>query len=65
MGADQVLYDVCNDYSLDPCTTDYKEDEYRVTKRNGGLVYTHKRYDEIHYYKGKPGLTGQSLFAQG
>jgi len=68
-----VLYDVCNDYSLDCCTTDIDIDPitkgvnlkiYRAVKRNNGIVYIHKKYDEIHYYLGKAGLTGQSLFNQ-
>lgn len=60
-----VLYDVCNDYSLDPCTTEFDAKLYRSANRNGGIVYTHKKYNEIHYYLGKPGLNGQNLFAQG
>jgi len=36
---------------------------YRAEKRNGGIVYTHKKYDEIHYYLGIKGLTGRSLFS--
>ena len=58
-----VLYDVCNDYSLDPRTTEFNEADYRTKIRNGGVIYIHKKYDEIHYYLGEKGLNGRNLFS--
>lgn len=62
MGNDLVIYDVCNDYTLEPAPdVTWPSNEYRTVKTQMGFVYVHKLYNEIHYLIGKPGLTGQRL----
>lgn len=63
-----VLYDVCNDYSLDRLTTldaDSREhvpiDKYEWIRREYGHVGIHREHREIHYYLGADGLTGASI----
>lgn len=61
-----TLYDVCNDYSLDPAADQIipPADVYQVSYHYcGGLVFTHKEYNEIYYFLGKDGLTGEFLGA--
>lgn len=57
-----VMYDVCNDYSLDEITTDFNPEDYRTEEHEMGTIYIHKEYDELHYLKGKKGLSGRYLF---
>ena len=57
-----IIYDVCNDYSLDTCTTDFEPAEYKKVKHSFGTIYIHKEYDEIHYLKAVKGLEGKFLF---
>lgn len=58
-----TLYDVCNDYSLDPAEdqTLPKPSIYKARQQFGGLVYVHKEYSEIHYYLGADGLKGKDI----
>lgn len=56
-----IMYDVCNDYSLDPATTDFDPAKYRTQKHSMGIIYIHKEYNEIHYLKGNKGLDGKYL----
>lgn len=62
---DGVMYDVCNDYSLDPVEPgtmkNFKEGDYIKKKTPYGLLYIHKKYKEIHYLKGKKGMTGKHI----
>jgi hypothetical protein len=50
-----VIYDVCNDYSLDPSTLTEKPERgyiWREKKDCNGrpiLIGVHKEYSEIHY----------------
>ena len=57
-----IIYDVCNDYSLDTCTTDFESADYKKVKHSLGTIYIHKEYDEIHYLKAVKGLEGKFLF---
>jgi hypothetical protein len=59
---DFIMYDVCNDYSLDEITTEFKSEDYKTENVRGGVVYRHKENKEIHYFKGKKGLSGKHLF---
>jgi len=55
-----VLYDVCNDYSLEKCEDQNKDlSAYRTRKMRKGILYIHKEYDELHYLRGPAGLDGQ------
>ena len=49
--AGAVLYDSCNDYSLEESTRLYDEDwsQYRVVAQDGTLYLIHKEYNELHY----------------
>lgn len=59
-----VLYDVCNDYSLDICDKpDFDKSIYKFVIKHNGILYIHKQYNEIHYYSGKAGLNGLNLFS--
>ena len=56
-----VLYDVCNDYTLDinDCIQAARWHEYTLHD-NGTLQHTVT--DEIHYYLGRAGLQDESYF---
>jgi len=59
----QILYDVCNDYTLDPCTQAVNlTGEYKKHESPHGVTYVHVEYGEIHYFRGMPGLTGKNYF---
>ena len=58
---DMVMYDVCNDYSLEEMETDFDYEGYRTEQHEMGTVYIHKEYDEVHYLRGKKGLNGHYL----
>lgn len=57
-----IIYDVCNDYSLDECSTEFNPEEYITSQHPFGTIYTHKECNEIHYLKGGRGLNGRFLF---
>ena len=63
-----VMYDVCNDYSLDLADPEKLEKEdwtqYRFYERKGGIVYKHIEYDEIHYFESHEGLEGTYPFGR-
>jgi hypothetical protein len=58
---DLVMYDVCNDYSLSPITTEFDPKLYKTRKHDLGILYIHKEYNEVHYLKAKAGLDGQYI----
>jgi hypothetical protein len=58
---DLVMYDVCNDYSLSPITTEFDPKLYKTRKHDLGMLYIHKEYNEVHYLKAKAGLDGQYI----
>lgn len=58
---DQQMYDVCNDYTLDPTDEQPDMNLYRTFEGFGGTVYVHKKHEEIHFFKGKKGLQGVVL----
>lgn len=57
-------YDVCNDHSLDPCEQPnligYTDSLFLVNGKNI-VVYTHKKFNEIHYAYGPKGLKHQII----
>jgi hypothetical protein len=57
----QILYDVCNDYSLDPSDQKPNMNLYKVTKYANGELLTHKEYGEVHFFRGLEGLKGKYL----
>lgn len=62
-----TLYDVCNDYSLDPAEdqTLPRPSVYKSRQKYGGVAYYHKEYRELHYYLGDDGLQGRNIQAVG
>jgi hypothetical protein len=58
-----ILYDVCNDYSLDVSDgIGFDPSNYKAVKGQGGTLYLDKKYNELHYYSGKPGMRGQYIY---
>jgi hypothetical protein len=73
-----VLYDVCNDYSLDrDASTDagFEASKYVWRKADArsldgrglmeGVVGIHKGHNEVHYWRGPAGMNGAMLFTDG
>lgn len=59
-----TLYDVCNDYSLDPAEDQsIPGKEYKATPWGNGTAYYHKKFNELHYYLGEDGLSGLSVYS--
>lgn len=57
MTVKKILYDVCNDYSLEVCEDQEKDlSEYRTRKHAKGTLYIHREYGELHYLLGEEGL---------
>lgn len=58
-----TLYDVCNDYSLDPAEDQTLPDlkTYKVKQIDEGTLYYHKAYGELHYFLGEDNLKGLIL----
>lgn len=57
-----MLYDVCNDYSLDPSLSDPNWSLYRKDRTPNGVALVHKEYEELHYFYGPVGLEGRNYF---
>jgi hypothetical protein len=57
-----AIYDVCNDYSLDPVEHPFNFSEYRIVAQGKGFLLIHKEYGELHYYIGAAGLTGKRVY---
>lgn len=58
-----ILYDVCNDYTLEPCIQAINLiGEYKAIEGALGVSYFHIRYNELHYFRGPAGLTGLSWY---
>lgn len=57
-----AIYDVCNDYSLDPVETPFNFSHYKLVAYGKGYRLIHKKYKELHYFIGAPGLAGQYIF---
>jgi len=55
------IYDVCNDYSLDPVEKPFRFDDYFMAEYRTGYILTHKEYKEIHYFIGPDNLSGLYL----
>lgn len=55
------LYDVCNDYSLQVAEQEPDFKQYRKVKKENGFLFFHKVYEELHYFSGRPGLSGQNI----
>jgi len=55
-----VLFDVCNDYSLDKAEDQTEPDPkvYRTEKAGRGVIYIHRKDDELHYFKGPANMQG-------
>jgi len=63
-GEKMVVYDVCNDYTLDVANIsidDIDLDEYSEWHVTQGTIYKHKEYKELHYFVGPAGLDGEEL----
>jgi hypothetical protein len=58
------IYDVCNDYSLDPLERPFNFDAYEMTDFRSGWLLTHREYREIHYFIGPDGLSGLNIFGE-
>ena len=65
---DEVLFDVCNDYSLEIASPVpvisfkvYREQEHTMDCGETITVYIHKEYNEVHYCKGPRYLNGRYL----
>ena len=60
---DVVIFDVCNDYSLDiaPDQSEPDYNLYRMIRSEQGFVYIHKEYNEIHYLKACRIFNGEYL----
>lgn len=56
-------YHVCNDYSLEKMKPEEIIDEpiYRTKPYDGGTLYIHREYNEIHYFIGPDNLEGRIL----
>jgi hypothetical protein len=62
-GVMQVLYDVCNDYSLEESDgINFIPTKYKKVNGQGGTLFIDKEYGELHYYSGKPGMDGQHIY---
>ena len=63
-GEKLVVYDVCNDYTLDPANISIEDidlDAYSEWYVAQGTIYKHKEYKEIHYFVGPAGCDGERL----
>ena len=66
LNSGNIIYDVCSDYSLDLANDRsikaFMIDDYKVNTITAVgcklRIYTHIKYDEIHYVIAKKGLTG-------
>lgn len=63
LAAGWIFYDVCNDYSLDPCAEIPDLNGYEVAVVNpggsgSGLNFYDLEFEELHYTLRPPGLGG-------
>ena len=60
---EEIVYDVCNDYSLDISSDKPDMSLYKTTSHSMGQVLVHNDYNEIHYLvSNNPNMNGKYLF---